>query len=350
MPTSRTWCGLAGILSSRLEACQRADYDERVYRTRLTELLGIRHPIVQGGLSRLAYAELAAAVSNAGGLGQVTATSLGSVDEVRAQIERARRLTERPFAVNFAISERRTYIADWVTAALEVEVPALSFTAGNPEPFIRQARQARGDRVKVLVLVASVRQAQKAEEVGADAVIAVGQEGGGHIGRDDTGTLVLVPRVVDSVRVPVVASGGIADGRGLAAALALGADGIEMGTRFVATQECVAHPAYKQALVERNELDTRVIERSVGRPARTLNSRHVERILTKEAEGATLEELLPLISWPANVRAAVEGQLDDGFVWAGQGVGLIRDVPTVAELIERTVREAEQALDRFRRQ
>lgn len=317
-----------------------------VFRTRLTELLGIRHPIIQGGLSRLAYAELAAAVSNAGGLGQVTATFLHSAEELRAQIERARQLTDQPFAVNFAISERKQYLPEWLALALDMGVPAVSFTAGNPEPFVRQVRQARGDRTRVLVLTASVRQAQKVEEIGGDAVIAVGQEGGGHIGRDDVGTMVLVPRVVDAVRIPVVASGGIADGRQLAAALALGAEGIEMGTRFVATRECVAHPAYKEALVQATEVDTRVIERSVGRPARVLDSPHVQRILVEEAAGADFETLLPLISGEVNRRGAIEGRLEEAFVWAGQGVGLIRDIPTVAELIERIVAEAETALRR----
>lgn len=317
-----------------------------VFRTRLTELLGIRHPIIQGGLSRLAYAELAAAVSNAGGLGQVTATFLHSAEELRAQIERARQLTDQPFAVNFAISERKQYLPEWLALALDMGVPAVSFTAGNPEPFVRQVRQARGDRTRVLVLTASVRQAQKVEEIGGDVVIAVGQEGGGHIGRDDVGTMVLVPRVVDAVRIPVVASGGIADGRQLAAALALGAEGIEMGTRFVATRECVAHPAYKEALVQATEVDTQVIERSVGRPARVLDSPHVQRILVEEAAGADFETLLPLISGEVNRRGAIEGRLEEAFVWAGQGVGLIRDIPTVAELIERIVAEAETALRR----
>ena len=193
-----------------------------------------------------------------------------------------------------------------------------------------------------MVLVAAPRQAQKAESLGVDAVIAVGYEGGGHIGRDDIGTIVLVPRIVDSVRIPVLASGGIGDARGLAAALALGAEGIEMGTRFVATRECAAHPAYKQALVDARETDTAIIERTIGRPGRVLKGPWPEKILAMEAEGATIETLLPYISGEVNRRGARDGDLENSFVWSGQVAGLIDDVPPVAELIERIVRGAEE--------
>lgn len=314
------------------------------FRTRLTELLGIRYPIVQGGLSYLARAELAAAVSEAGGLGQITAQTLGGPEELRREIQRVRQRTDRPFAVNIALGRRP--VEDLVRVAIEERVPAISLTGGNPEPIVRLVGDAP---VKKLVLTASVRQAQKAEALGADAVIAVGFEGGGHIGRDDLGTMVLVARVVEAVRVPVVASGGIADGRGLVAALALGAEGIEMGTRFVATEESPAHPRYKAALVRAQETDTTVIERTVGRPGRVLRGPHVDRILAMEASGADVEALLPLIGGTANVRAALEGDLEHGFVWAGQSVGLVRDVPSVADLIHRTMREAAAALDRLNR-
>ncbi len=320
-------------------------------RTRLTELLGIRYPIIQGGLNNLAFADLAAAVSNAGALGQVTATSgtLRTTEQVLEQVRLAKARTPYPFAVNFALSERRPELPALLEAVLEEDVAAVSFTAGNPEPFIAQARRQRGARVKVLVLVAGVRQAQKAEAAGADVVVVVGVEGGGHLGRDDVGTLVLTPRVVEAVRIPVVASGGIADGRGLAAALALGAEGVEMGTRFVATRECRAHPAYKQALVAASETDTAVIERSLGRPARVLKGPQAQRILEAEARGAPLDELLPLLAGPVSALGALEGDLERGFVWAGQAAGLIHDVPSVAELIERTMAEARQAAGRAAR-
>lgn len=302
------------------------------FRTRVTDLLGIRYPIVQGGLQHLALPGLCAAVSNAGALGQLTAAAFETPAALRDAIEETRGLTRQPFGVNFAIGMRP--LEGHLRAALEAGVRIFSFTGGNPEPLLKQLA---GHDVCTLVLVAAVRQAEKAAALGADAVIAVGFEGGGHIGRDDIGTLVLVPRVVDAVRIPVLASGGIGDARGFVAALALGAEGIEMGTRFVATQECLAHPAYKAALVRARETDTVVIERSIGRPGRVLAGPWAAAILEREQAGCSVDDLLPLISGEVNRRAARDGDLAHGFVWAGQVAGLIDDVPTVAELIDRIV-------------
>jgi len=309
--------------------------------TRLTELLGIRYPIIQGGLAYLAYGELAAAVSNAGGLGQVTATFVGTPEWLQAEIAKVRRLTDKPFSVNFALGYR--FDMSLVDVALEEKVPVVSITGGNPEPILKRVA---GSGIKTMVLVAGVRQAEKAESLGANVVVAVGCEGGGHIGRDDVTTMVLVPRVAAAVRVPVVASGGIANGQGLAAALALGAEGVEMGTRFVATQECIAHANYKEALVKAKEADTIIIERSIGRPGRALRTSFTEGIVAREAKGATVEELLPFVDGRANCRAAIDGRMEEGFAWAGEGVGLIDDIPTVAELIERVVAEAARAAER----
>ncbi len=309
-------------------------------QTRITQLLGIEHPIVQGGLQHLALPGLCAAVSNAGGLGQLTAAAFPTPAELRDAIEETRALTNRPFGVNFAIGTRP--LEEHLAATIEAGIRVYSFTGGNPEPFLQRLS---GRDVCTLVLVAAVRQAQKAESLGASAMIAVGVEGGGHIGRDDIATMVLVPRVVDAVRIPVLASGGIGDGRGLAAALALGAQGIEMGTRFVATQECLAHPNYKRALVQATETDTVVIERSIGRPGRTLTGPWPERILDMERAGASLDDLLPLISGEANRRAARDGDLEHGFVWSGQVAGLIQDIPSVAELIQRIVDDSRKIIE-----
>jgi NADH:quinone reductase (non-electrogenic) len=306
-------------------------------KTRVTDLLGTKYPIVQGGLQHLALPELCAAVSNAGALGQITAAAFETPAAFRDAIERTRSLTDKPFGVNFAIGLRS--LGDHLTAAIEARARIYSFTGGNPEPFLQRLE---GQDALTMVLVAAPRQAQKAESLGVDAVIAVGFEGGGHIGRDDIGTIVLVPRIVDSVRIPVLASGGIGDARGLAAALALGAEGIEMGTRFVATRECAAHPAYKQALVDARETDTAIIERTIGRPGRVLKGPWPEKILAMEAEGATIETLLPYISGEVNRRGARDGDLEHSFVWSGQVAGLIDDVPPVAELIERIARGAEE--------
>jgi len=314
-------------------------------RTRLCELLSIEYPIIQGGLAYLARAELCAAVSEAGGLGQITAATLSSPEELREEIRKVRARTQKPFGVNFAMGYRS--LEPYIDVALEEGVRIVTITGGNPEPYMKYI-DARVPGVKKIILVAGVRAAQKAEALGADAIIAVGYDGGGHLGRDDVGTMALIPRIVDSVKIPVAASGGIVDGRGLMAALALGADGIEMGTRFVAVQECPAHEAYKKLLLETKENETVIVERSIGRPARVLKTGGAQRILEAEARGATLEELLPLISGKVNAKAALEGDLEEGFVYAGQGVGLIQDVPTVAELFRRILAEARTIGERLR--
>jgi NAD(P)H-dependent flavin oxidoreductase YrpB (nitropropane dioxygenase family) len=309
------------------------------WETRITKLLGIEYPIIQGGLAHLAYSELAAAVSNAGALGQITAMSLESPEKLREEIRKVRTLTNKPFGVNFAIGQHGRPFEHFVNVALEEEVKVVTVTGGNPAPFFKMFE---GTDVKKLVLVAAKRQAQKAEELGADAVMVVGQEGGGHLGRDDVGTMVLVPQVVDAVSIPVVASGGIGDGRGFMAALCLGAEGIEMGTRFIATKECVhAHDLYKTALVNGSESDTVVIKRSLGAPARAISNSWTSKILELEKGNAGYELLKDYISGMANKRYIYDGNENEGFGWAGQVMGLIKDVPSVQELLSRMITEAE---------
>lgn len=310
------------------------------WKTRVTETFGIQYPIIQGGLAYLAYADLCAAVSNAGGLGQITAMSLGSPEALREEIQKVKQMTDKPFGVNFAIGQHGRPYAHMVDVAIEEGVEVMSITGGNPTPFFEQLK---GTNVKKLVLVAARRQAQKAEELGADAVMVVGQEGGGHLGRDDVGTMVLTPQVVDSVSIPVIASGGIGDGRGWMAAHALGAEGIEMGTRFIATKECVhASEAYIKALLSSDETSTTVIKRSLGAPARALVNPWTEQILRMESENADYEALKDYISGEANQKFIYDGDADSGYGWAGQVAGLIEDVPSVAELFERMVKEAEE--------
>ncbi|MFF6014975.1 NAD(P)H-dependent flavin oxidoreductase [Lysinibacillus fusiformis] len=309
------------------------------WNTRVTELLQVKYPIIQGGLAYLAYADLAAAVSNAGGLGQITAMSLRNPDLLRAEIHKVRTLTDKPFGVNFAIGMHGTGYEEMVRVAVEEEVPVMTMTGGNPAPIFDLLA---GTDIKKLVLVAARRQAQKAEQLGADAVMVVGQEGGGHLGRDDVGTMVLVPQVVDSVKIPVIASGGIGDGRGWMAAHALGAEGIEMGTRFIATKECVdASAAYKEALLASTEADTTIIKRSIGAPARALRNEFTAKILEIEEKEPTYEALKEYISGSANKRFIYDGEQEQGFGWAGQVTGMIHDIPTVEELINRMVAEAE---------
>lgn len=310
------------------------------FHTRVTELLGIRLPIIQGGLAYLAYSELAAAVSNAGGLGQITAMSLPTPEKLREEIRKVRELTDKPFGVNFAIGQHGRQFSHMLEVAIEEDVPVISMTGGNPTPIFEQLE---GTTIKKLVLVAARKQAIKAESLGADAVMVVGHEGGGHLGRDDIGTMVLIPQVVNAVSIPVIASGGIGDGRGLMAALALGAEGVEMGTRFIAVKECVhASDVYKNALINSTENDTVIIKRSIGAPARTLKNSWTDRILEIEHESPTYDSLKDYISGEANKRYIYEGLKDEGFGWVGQVTGLIDDVPTVQELFDRMEREAEE--------
>ncbi|TYR81252.1 nitronate monooxygenase [Priestia megaterium] len=315
-------------------------------KTRVTEMLGIQYPIVQGGLAYLAYADLAAAVSNAGGLGQITAMTLKMPEKLRKEIHKVRSLTSKPFGVNFAVGgQTEGSYKELLEVAVEESVPVISITGANPTPIFERLK---GTGIKTLVLVANVRQAQKAEALGADAVMAVGQEAGGHIGRDDLGTMVLIPRVVESVSIPVLASGGIGSGKGLLAAFSLGAEGIEMGTRFIATKECVdAGEAYKKAIVEGTERDTVVIKRSLGTPGRVLKSDYTLNIISREDEGQTYEDLKDVISGKANCRYIYENKQEEGFGWAGQVIGLINDIPTVQELFNEMIEEFETGLKRL---
>ncbi|WP_047982943.1 NAD(P)H-dependent flavin oxidoreductase [Ornithinibacillus californiensis] len=309
------------------------------WNTRITELLHIKYPIIQGGLAYLAYADLAAAVSNAGALGQITAMSLEGPEALRNEIIRVRELTNKPFGVNFAIGQHNRPFEQMVQVAIDEKVPVVSVTGGNPKGVLDMVKN---HPIKTLVLVAAKRQAQKAEQLGADAVIVVGYEGGGHLGRADTSTFALTPQVVDGVSIPVIASGGIVDGRGLMAGLALGAEGIEMGTRFIATKECIhAHAVYKQSLLEADENSTVVIKRSLGMPARALKNSWTDKILELEADNLGYEELKEYISGQANRNYIYNGETERGFGWAGQGAASIHDVPSVKELIDRIVAEAE---------
>lgn len=309
-----------------------------IWKTRITELFNIQFPIIQGGLAHLAYADLAAAVSNAGGLGQITAMSLPNPESLQREIKKVRTLTNHPFGVNFAIGASRRPYEEMVQVAIEEQVPVISVTGGNPKGVLDLVED---HPIKKMVLVAARRQAKKAEELGADAVMVVGQEGGGHIGRNDTGTIVLTPQVVDHVSIPVIASGGIVDGRGLMAALALGAEGIEMGTRFIATKECLhAHEIYKQDILEADEQSTVIIKQSIGAPARALQNKWTDDILAIEQKKEGYTSLKDHISGEANKRYIHEGKKEEGFGWAGQGAARIHHIPSVDELFKNIIQEA----------
>lgn len=303
--------------------------------TRATRALGIRYPVVQGGLARIAKAELAAAVSAAGGLGQIAVAGLSTADELRAEIRRARSLTDAPFAVNFPIGHLD--IDGFVDVMVDEGVPAASFTGGNPKPYIRRLE---GTGIRILVLVSGAEHARKAEQAGAHVIATVGYEGGGHIGRGDLTTLVGVPLVVRAVGIPVLAGGGIADGHGLAAALALGADGVEVGTRFIAARETFAHENYKAAVVSAGDADTVVVKRTLGIPGRALSNDWTAKILAAEAEGAPRDAVLAMARADANARGTEGGDMQGSLVWLGQAAALVGDIPSAGEIVHRMIAEA----------
>ncbi|MBW7923141.1 MAG: nitronate monooxygenase [Burkholderiaceae bacterium] len=315
----------------RTEAAESTRIDR--FETRVTRLFGIRYPIVQGGLARIARAELAAAVSNAGGLGQIAMAGIGTTPEsMRAEIRKAKSLTRASFAVNFPIGHLS--IEALLDVVMEEGVPAVSLTRGNPRPAIAHLA---GSGIRILVLVSGPEQAKKAEQAGAHAVATVGYEGGGHLGRNDLTTFVGVPLVADAVRIPAIAGGGVADGRGLAAALALGAEGVEIGTRFITVQEAHAHENYKRALLRAT--NTTIVKRRLDQPGRALANRWTDDYLKAEADGTPRADLLEMVGAKANERGVFFGDVDNSLLWAGQAAALIEDIPTAKELIDRMVLE-----------
>jgi len=318
-----------------------------MFETRITKLFNIEYPIICGGMYWLGRAELAAAVANAGGLCFITAATFPEVEDLRAEIRKARDLTDKPIGLNINLfpAARPQPIEEWVRVAVEEKIPVVETSGRSPEPIVGALHEGG---VKILHKVPGVRYARTAERTGCDAVCVVGFECGGHPGMDEVTTLVMVPLAADAVSIPLVAAGGFADGRGLAAALALGADAVLMGTRFMATQECLGHPAWKEYMVKASEADTAYIMRSIGNPSRVVKNALAEKVLEMEARGTTIEELLPVIGGRPNA-AFEEGDVEGSFASMGQCAGLIRDVPTVKEFIDRTVEEAVEARGRLDR-
>ena len=311
-------------------------------RTRITDLFGITHPIIQGGMHHVGLAELAAAVSNAGGLGIITGLTLGTPEKLAAEIARCREMTDRPFGVNltFLPSVASPDYPGLVQAIVEGGVPVVETAGRNPEPVL-PALKAAG--VKVIHKCTSVRHALKAQAIGCDAVSVDGFECGGHPGEDDVPNFILLPRAAEELTIPFVASGGMADGRSLVAALALGADGINMGTRFIATVEAPVHDNVKQAILRASELDTRLVMRPLRNTERVLDNAATRKVLEIEAEKGAALTFDDILSQVAGVypRIMQEGRVDEGVWSCGMVAGLIHDIPTVAELIDRIVTEAE---------
>lgn len=303
--------------------------------TPLTDLLGIRHPIVQGGMAWVATWELAVAVSEAGALG-VYGAGNAPPDLVRDQVRQIRKRTDRPFGLNVPLFS--PFVDDVLSICVDERVPVVTTGAGNPAPYMDMLKAAG---IKVIPVVASAALAKRLERAGADAVIAEGSESGGHIG--EVSTLALVPAVVDTVQIPVIAAGGIADGRGLAAALALGAAGVQMGTRFICTDECTAHVNYKQAIVKATERSTIVTGIRVGHPVRCIRNPMAREFDELERSGASDEEIFAFGTGRLR-KAAMEGDVTMGSLMAGQASGLVHDIVPARELIERVTRQAEATL------
>ena len=301
-------------------------------KNRLTELLGIEYPVIQGGMSWVAEQNLASAVSQAGGLGIIAAGNAPS-EWVREQIREVKRKTDKPFGLNIMLMNPN---ADEIAKiVVEESVPIVTTGAGNPAKYMDMWKAVG---VKVIPVVASVAIAKRMERSGADAVIAEGTEAGGHIG--ETTTMVLVPQIADAVNIPVIAAGGIADGRGLAAAFMLGASGVQIGTHFVVTKESIVHQNYKNAIIKASDIDTKVTGRTTGHPVRCLRNQMTREYLKKEEEGATLEEL-EYLTLGGLKKAVVDGDTTNGSLMAGQSAGLVKAEYTCKEFIEKIVGEAE---------
>jgi nitronate monooxygenase len=324
-------------------------------KTAITEMFGIRYPIICGAMMWLCKPELCAAVSNAGGMGNLTAGNYQTEEEFRGAIRETRRLTEKPFMVNITLlpsiritaEHHRMYIrvcAEERVAGMEISGTPLDKGAGMEAVEILKKAG-----VRLFHKVGSVRHALHAQKVGYDGVYAAGIEEGGHPLSDDVTCMVLIPRIAESVRIPVVAVGGIADGRSLAAALTLGAQGVMMASRFIATRECPVHENIKQELVKRQEYETTIFGRSIGLQGRALRSRVIEEILAIEARGGGLKELIPLLAGERIKNAWEKGDVADAPLMVGQSIGLIKEILGCGELMERMVKEAEETLNRTSR-
>lgn len=304
-------------------------------KTAITELLDIEAPVIQGGMAWVAEHCLAAAVSEAGGLGIIGAAS-APAQWVREQIRLVKEKTEKPFGVNIMLMS--PYADEVAKVVVEEQVPVVTTGAGSPEKYMKMWKEAG---IKVIPVVASVALAKRMERCGADALVAEGTEAGGHIGENTT--MVLVPQIADAVKIPVIAAGGVADGRGMAAAFMLGAQGVQIGTRFVASVEAQVHENYKNYIVKAKDIDSRVTGRSTGHPVRALRNQMTKLYLEKEQEGVPFEEL-ELLTLGSLRKAVVDGDVVNGSVMAGQSAAMIHDILPCKEIIEKLLAQAEEVM------
>lgn len=314
-------------------------------RTNLTDLLGIKYPIIQGGMQWLAYAEFAAAVSEAGGVGTINAAMHLSKESLINEIRKVKRLTNKPFIVNislFSSLTKKELEESYFEAVLEEGVTIVETSGRNPERYIPMLKQAG---VKIIHKVPAVRYAKKVESLGVDAVTIVGFECGGHPGMDDIASMVLIPKAAESLTIPIIAGGGIVDGRGLVAALALGAQGIVMGTRFIATKECSIHQNFKDAIVNSNETDTMIIQRSIRNAARVYKNEPAIKALKMETEGTDIKQLMTIVAGQKSKLGYESGDINTGIFPVGQNIGLIHNIKTIKEVIDEIVFDAERVMD-----
>lgn len=304
-------------------------------KTRVTELLGIEKPIIQGGMAWVAESHLAAAVSEAGGFGMIGAAN-APADVVRNYIREARSLTDKPFGVNIMLLS--PFADEIAKLVVEEGVTAVTTGAGNPEKYMEQWKAAG---IRVIPVIASVALAKRMERCGADAVVAEGTESGGHIGQATTMTL--VPQTVDAVSIPVIAAGGIADGRGFAAAMMLGAEAVQMGTRFLLATECTVHENYKKKVIAAKDIDSEVTGRANGHPVRQIRNKLTREYLQMEKDGASLEEMEKLTLGSLR-KAVVEGDVVTGTLMAGQIAGMVNKEQSCAEMLEEIMEQAETLL------
>lgn len=302
-------------------------------KTAINQLLGIKYPIIQGGMAWVAEHTLAAAVSNSGGLGIIAAGN-APYEYVKEEIRKTKELTDKPFGVNIMLLSPNA--PDIARLVIEEQVPVVTTGAGNPGAYLKDWKEAG---IKVIPVVASVAMAKMMERQGVDAVIAEGCESGGHIG--ETTTMALVPQVVDAVNIPVIAAGGICDGRGFMAAMMLGAQGVQMGTRFLVANECTIHDNYKKRVIKAKDIDTAVTGRSAGHPARSLKNKMTREYLKMEKEGCTFEEL-EMLTLGSLRKAVQEGDTDGGSMMAGQCAGLVKKEQSCKEIMEEIMQEAEE--------
>ena len=318
-----------------------------MFKTRFTELIGIEHPIMQGGMQHLGVPQLAAAVSNAGGLGTINITIYPEMDDFRAAVKKTKELTDKPFAVNISLAPGLNMgekIHQYIDVCGEEGVKVIETAGQNPSEFDPHIKEAG---IKLIHKCPGVKYAKKAENFGADAVTIVGYEVAGHPGLDELGSFILINRVAESVSIPVLAAGGVADGKGLLAALALGAEGVVMGTRFVASTECTIHQNFKDLIVNSKEIDTMTCQRSIKNMARYVKNEQSAKALEMEKAGAGLKELLPVISGALSKECYVSGYTQHCVFAMGPAAGLINEVKPVKAIIDDMISEAEAVYKRL---